>query len=178
MLYQLQRKSLETNPAHEAGFCVCRRFRRIDVTTLRIPMLFDTGFYLARDRSRGCHSEARFPEPKNPKSESTCKPKGHGFFALAEAGFNLSVGQFAHHGLSTNGKASDQRIHQEESSRFNAMLGDKLLGFIEEGKYLLAFDGRESLEKIINGLACFQIVNQSLHRHSCARKHRSPSHNV
>jgi hypothetical protein len=49
--------------------------------------------------------------------------------------------------------------------------------FFEESDYLLAFHAWEALEKILDGIARFQMIEQTLDRHSSPSENRLPAKN-
>jgi len=46
------------------------------------------------------------------------------------------------------------------------------LGLFQQGNNLLPFDAGEAVEKNLNGIACFKMVEKTFHRHAGTFKNR------
>jgi hypothetical protein len=77
-------------------------------------------------------------------------------------------------GRRCHGPAGDLRTRREKLStdRFN----QTILRLLQEGHNLRTCHRRKSVEEVVNGLACFQIVEQCLHGNACSVEHRRTTH--
>ena len=78
-----------------------------------------------------------------------------------------------------NSLANRRSMHSSRSSfTLRHHLCYLFLGFVQKGDHLLSTDGRETLQKIVDGLSSLDVVYERLDRHSGSRKHRSSPHHV
>lgn len=81
--------------------------------------------------------------------------------------------------LSESGLYMKSRVSRfrHPSRRILSFGKNALLGFLEKGNDLFFRNGWISVEKILDRLTWFQIINQGSHRHSRSLKYRRSTHN-
>lgn len=61
----------------------------------------------------------------------------------------------------------------EENLHLRSLCDDLFHGLVKERNHLLPSDGGEALEKVIDRLAPFEVIDERLHRNSSPGEHRS-----